>query len=81
MTGRSPAPPAPAATSEFRASGRVVPCPACRRPALFDIALNPWRPFCSQRCREGDLGAWANEDYRVEAAPPQDDPDLPLPPA
>jgi endogenous inhibitor of DNA gyrase (YacG/DUF329 family) len=26
---------------------------------------NPWRPFCSERCRGADLGAWASESYRV----------------
>jgi endogenous inhibitor of DNA gyrase (YacG/DUF329 family) len=50
---------------------RDVPCPTCRRPAPFSPA-NPWRPFCSERCRGMDLGAWASEDYRVAAAPPQD---------
>jgi endogenous inhibitor of DNA gyrase (YacG/DUF329 family) len=35
---------------------------------------NPYRPFCSRRCREADLGAWASESYRVEAVrPPQDE--------
>ena len=48
-----------------------VPCPSCREPALFSPA-NPWRPFCSERCRQRDLGAWANEEYRVPEAPPQD---------
>jgi endogenous inhibitor of DNA gyrase (YacG/DUF329 family) len=27
---------------------------------------NAWRPFCSRRCREHDLGAWASESYRME---------------
>ena len=26
---------------------------------------NRWRPFCSERCRLIDLGAWASESYRV----------------
>jgi endogenous inhibitor of DNA gyrase (YacG/DUF329 family) len=43
---------------------RLVPCPHCGQPAPFEPA-NRWRPFCSQRCREIDLGAWAREDYRV----------------
>lgn len=34
---------------------------------------NPWRPFCSERCRDIDLGAWATERFRVPAAPPPDD--------
>jgi endogenous inhibitor of DNA gyrase (YacG/DUF329 family) len=43
---------------------RLVPCPQCGQPAPFEPA-NRWRPFCSQRCREIDLGAWAREDYRM----------------
>ncbi|WP_198289145.1 DNA gyrase inhibitor YacG [Methyloversatilis thermotolerans] len=39
-------------------------CPRCGAPALFSPA-NPWRPFCSERCKQIDLGAWANEEYRV----------------
>jgi len=33
---------------------------------------NPWRPFCCERCRQIDLGAWASESFRVEATPPSD---------
>ena len=47
---------------------RHVPCPSCRQSALFGPA-NPWRPFCSQRCRGADLGAWASERFRVPAQP------------
>ena len=55
----------------------MVPCPTCRRPTLYAPA-NPWRPFCCERCREIDFGAWAAEDYRVNAdAPPDDDPRQP----
>jgi uncharacterized protein len=28
-------------------------------------ASNRWRPFCSERCRLVDLGAWATESYRI----------------
>jgi uncharacterized protein len=55
--------------------GRRVPCPRCGQPALFAPA-NRWRPFCGERCSGIDLGAWASEAYRVEAAPPTD-PDTP----
>ncbi len=49
---------------------RTVPCPTCRQPAVFS-ERNRWRPFCSERCRGIDLGAWASESYRVaEQAPP-----------
>lgn len=54
------------------AAGPEVRCPVCQRPALFAPA-NPWRPFCSERCRGIDFGAWASEGYRVAAEPPVDD--------
>lgn len=30
---------------------------------VYDTA-NPYRPFCSERCKLMDLGQWANENYR-----------------
>jgi uncharacterized protein len=51
---------------------RKVPCPNCRKPALYGPA-NPWRPFCTERCRSADLGAWASERFRVPAQAPTDD--------
>ena len=53
-------------------SARSVPCPACGKPALFAPA-NPYRPFCCERCRLTDLGAWASEAYRIPAKPDDDD--------
>jgi uncharacterized protein len=47
---------------------RTVPCPRCGQPSEFSSA-NPWRPFCSERCRIADLGAWASERYRIPAKP------------
>jgi endogenous inhibitor of DNA gyrase (YacG/DUF329 family) len=32
---------------------------------------NRFRPFCGERCKLHDLGAWANENFRVEAEPDQ----------
>jgi len=58
---------------------RLVPCPGCRQPTPFTPA-NRWRPFCSERCRALDLGAWATESYRVAAEAPPDGDD-PVPPA
>lgn len=59
---------------------RLVPCPNCKTPAPFAPG-NRWRPFCSERCRNQDLGAWASESYRVaaEAPPDSDEPSKPLP--
>ena len=58
---------------------RMVSCPSCKGPSLYSLA-NVWRPFCSERCRQHDLGAWASEDYRVATqAPPEDLVDDPPP--
>ncbi len=56
---------------------RKVPCPSCQRMAPYSPA-NRWRPFCSERCRTADLGAWASEKFRVPTeAPRDDDPEAP----
>lgn len=44
--------------------GPKVPCPACRKPTAWSQE-NPWRPFCSQRCRLIDLGEWLDEGYKI----------------
>lgn len=48
---------------------RVVKCPACGKEVVWAEASR-WRPFCSERCRNIDLGAWANEEYRVPVSTP-----------
>jgi hypothetical protein len=64
-----------------RGSGR---CPVCGKPV--DRA---WRPFCSKRCADVDLGRWFGEAYRIpavdapddgEADPSPDEPDDPADP-
>ncbi len=42
----------------------LVDCPTCGRKTEFDRS-NPWRPFCSQRCKTVDLGAWASGKYVI----------------
>jgi endogenous inhibitor of DNA gyrase (YacG/DUF329 family) len=42
---------------------KKVPCPICKKEAAWRD--NPFRPFCSERCRLIDLGKWASEDYRI----------------
>ena len=44
----------------------IVKCPTCKVPVEWTPA-NPYRPFCSERCRLIDLGEWANEAYSVPA--------------
>ena len=43
---------------------RYVNCPICKQAAEFSPA-NPYRPFCSRRCKLIDLGQWANEQYKI----------------
>jgi uncharacterized protein len=40
-----------------------VKCPHCGKEA--PLAGNPFRPFCSKRCKMIDLGNWASEGYRI----------------
>jgi uncharacterized protein len=42
----------------------IVSCPHCGAAVEWTTA-NRFRPFCSERCKMLDLGAWANEEYRV----------------
>ena len=51
---------------------RIVRCPACGGDSVY-APTNPWRPFCSERCRQVDLGAWANEEFRMPEETPPDD--------
>ena len=54
---------------------KSVPCPRCGAPSVY-APQNKWRPFCSERCKMIDLGAWATESYRVpaeEQEPPGDE--------
>jgi len=37
------------------------------------VPLNTWRPFCSERCKLIDLGAWATERYRVPVTEEKDE--------
>jgi endogenous inhibitor of DNA gyrase (YacG/DUF329 family) len=55
--------------SEPLSKPRQVKCPTCNGPSLFS-PQNTYRPFCSARCKGIDLGAWANESFRV----PEDNP-------
>jgi endogenous inhibitor of DNA gyrase (YacG/DUF329 family) len=45
---------------------RYVSCPRCGTQVAW-VPEARFRPFCSERCRMVDLGAWATEQYRVPA--------------
>lgn len=59
---------------------RQVRCPQCGRNALW-APENPWRPFCSERCKQIDLGCWANETYRIPVETDPNDPESSIPEA
>ena len=51
---------------------RVITCPTCGKH-VFWMPENVWRPFCSERCKLIDLGAWASERYRVPVIEDKDE--------
>jgi endogenous inhibitor of DNA gyrase (YacG/DUF329 family) len=57
---------------EVNAKPRIVRCPACGGDSIF-APTNRWRPFCSERCKNMDFGAWASESFRVPEESPPDD--------
>lgn len=51
---------------------RIVLCPNCGKRAPYSNS-NVFRPFCSERCRLIDFGAWAGEAHAIpgEELPPE----------
>jgi hypothetical protein len=45
---------------------RTVRCPQCGNGTPW-VPENLWRPFCSARCKQIDLGCWASDSYRIPA--------------
>jgi len=55
----------------------IVPCPTCKRPVEW-VPESIYRPFCSDRCRLIDLGAWLTEKHAIpDAAAQEADEDAP----
>ncbi len=54
---------------------KIVTCPQCKGDSVY-APRNSYRPFCSERCKNLDLGAWASESFRVPA-PEQFEDDTP----
>ena len=52
-----------------------VKCPTCGREIEWSDR-SPFRPFCSERCKLIDLGAWLTEKHAIagEEAPDSADP-------
>ena len=53
----------------------IVECPQCHNKVDWDKS-NPFRPFCSERCKKIDLGAWAEESYVIASTSPEPDDEL-----
>jgi endogenous inhibitor of DNA gyrase (YacG/DUF329 family) len=56
----------------------IVSCPTCAKQVSW-TPDNVWRPFCSERCRRIDLGAWATEQYSVPVVGEKDEPEQAAP--
>jgi hypothetical protein len=54
---------------------KKVKCPTCNKEVEWD-KKNPFRPFCSERCKLIDLGEWASESHRIPGNEPASEDDL-----
>ncbi len=50
--------------------GATLRCPTCQREILWSED-SPYRPFCSERCRLIDLGAWLSEQRAIPGREPE----------
>ncbi len=50
--------------------GKMPACPICKKAAAL-----AYRPFCSKRCADLDLGRWLGGTYAIPAGPAEDDED------
>lgn len=48
----------------------TVTCPTCGAKVEW-TEKNAYRPFCSERCKKIDLGAWAEEKYKIPGSGPE----------
>ena len=51
---------------------KQVRCPVCKGLTIYSTE-NPYRPFCSERCKLIDLGAWLDGDYFIPAKDDESD--------
>ncbi|MEQ9694630.1 DNA gyrase inhibitor YacG [Shimia sp. SDUM112013] len=42
-------------------------CPICKKPTV-----ESYRPFCSKRCADVDLGRWLGGEYAVPSQDPEE---------
>ena len=48
-------------------------CPICNRPLAEREDALRFRPFCSQRCADIDLGRWLKGTYAIPVAEAEDE--------
>jgi len=65
-------PPPEKPTPPIRAVRIEPKCPLCTKPGTAQ-----YRPFCSKRCADIDLGRWLKESYRVPTEEPPEDAESP----
>ncbi len=55
-----------AAEQEHLTMAETIPCPSCKRPVPVTTEQRPSQfPFCGERCRAQDLGAWFAGRYAI----------------
>jgi endogenous inhibitor of DNA gyrase (YacG/DUF329 family) len=59
--------------TETLMSTLTVKCPTCQKDVPWTEASKT-KPFCSDRCKLIDLGAWASEEHSIPGDPSLDDP-------
>lgn len=57
----------------------IVDCPTCGKKVEW-TEQSKYRPFCSLRCKQIDLGAWAEEKYAIPSDKPDEDDEAGLSP-
>ena len=55
----------------------TVKCPRCGKQAPFE--KNPFRPFCSERCKLIDLGKWVSGEYRITGRSDEEEAEIQIP--
>lgn len=58
-------------TQSASSSSLQVNCPTCKTKVEWNESA-PFRPFCSERCQQIDLGAWSSEEYSIAAEPTEE---------
>ena len=54
---------------------KIVQCPQCDNDVAWQQD-QPWKPFCSERCKLIDLGEWASEGHKIAGESVQTDIDI-----